>query len=224
MEAKKKIPRRQGLAETEDITRARKQCQGKQSGCRLDTQLHQTIQLAQKLCLSPCVFINSLKRRIASKALTKRESLHLERIVSKLTLPALNFWRMCAIKHYTPQYSQVTVGSIDARLATKVDVKCIDDKTKGVVLIENKVGYNSFHHSSTGNMNAPYSTINNCTYNQHQIQLAMTTELHKQTFKNQNIVQSIVWKYDATGVSEFPLENWARDGAKEVLKLVINSK
>jgi hypothetical protein len=85
------------------------------------------------------VFISASSRREAQRSLPKRTAQRLERFTAKLTLPALNFFRMCQLKGYQPTYSQVTVGCVKARVATRVDVKCTD-KDKQVVLIENKVG------------------------------------------------------------------------------------
>jgi len=197
---------------------AQQQCHGRTNGVKLDLQLHQSIRIARQFKLSPDTFINSQKRRKAMSMQTNRDITRVERLISSLELPALNFWRMCALKHYTPQYSQVTVGCIPARIGTNVDVKCIDDASKSVILIENKVGYASYYHSYTDQLAAPFTNKTNSAYNQHQLQIALTTEMHKQTFPRQKIARSCVWRYEADGVSEFPLEEWAAAGASTVLQ------
>jgi hypothetical protein len=229
MEARKRSPRVNSArhqhvdmeaTENGSTSLARQQCSGKQNGSKLDRQLHHSIQLARRYNLKPEVFTNSQKRRAAMKDRTPKEKKHLETIVANFILPTVNFWRMCAIKHYTPQYSQVTVGNPLVPVATKVDVKCWDEAKRGVVIIENKVGYANHYHAATGNMLAPHQDKPDSAYNQHQIQLAVTSELHRTYFPSQPIAASYVWKYDADGVSVHPLESWAKDRAARVVQLL----
>lgn len=138
--------------------------------------------------------------------------------------PALNFWRLCVIKNYVPTYSQVTVGSISARVGTRVDVKCVDAANNNApVLIENKVGYSHQYHAANAQMCAPYADHSNCPYNQHQVQLAVTTHMYDTTFPRSNSstqpTGAFVWRHDEAGICEYELEPWARQGAAEVLRL-----
>ena len=198
-------------------------CRGKEQGSKLDRQLHQCVLFAKDYNLSPGVFVNSKARRAAQRHMPSRAAQRLERMTAKLSLPSLNFFRMCHLKQLRPMYSQVTVGSVIARVATRVDVKCID-RNGDVVLIENKVGYSGFHHTGTAPMRAPFTAKSNCTYNQHQVQLAMTALLHRCQFPSQRISECFVWKYDDLGVSVFPLEAWAKEGAGAVHEMLRSTK
>lgn len=156
--------------------------------------------------------------------LSKVDVNKLHRMINNMNLPTLNFFRMCVLKGFTPQYTQVTVGCNIARVATNVDVKCID-KNNEIVLVENKVGYaHQYKSASTGLMNAPYQDRNNSAYNQHQVQVAMTAELHRIHFPLQIVKRSVVWRYDETGVTQYKLESWAQNKAKDVIRHIKNSK
>lgn len=144
-------------------------------------------------------------------------------MAASLTLPARSFFKMCVLKGLAPRYSQVTVGCPRARLATKCDVKCVDQHGR-VVIIENKVGYANNYKVGHAMMRHPYSDRTNSCFNQHQIQLALTTALHRIHFPGQSIAQCMVWKYDAQGVTVYPLEDWARSKAAQVIDIVARSR
>jgi hypothetical protein len=216
MQKKKQTENRKG---EKDTKKRKAECHGLSSGKKLDRQLSQAIYFARTRQLDCSVFIHAGKRQAASAKLTQRDAARLCQLSAHLCLPAQNFFRMCSARRITPMFSQTTVGCKVTRVATMVDVKCTD-ADGGVVLIENKVGYSQFARASTGNMRYPYLAQTNCAFNQHQTQLALTTLLHDTTFPSQKATASFVWRYDENGVSQYPLEDWARQGAEQVLSLM----
>ena len=126
---------------------------------------------------------------------------------------------MCVAKQYSPQFSQVTVGCTEARVATKVDVKCLDAQ-QHVVLIENKIGFSGYYEAADGELHWPYKGVESSSRTHHQLQLAFTRALYERRFpgvcvKRENCV---VWRYDENGVTEYPLEAWAVAGVKHVFE------
>jgi hypothetical protein len=196
---------------------------GKANGSKLDRQLHVAVQFAHDHSLPCCVFFDSKKRRLARQSLPQRTATRLERLASHLLPPALNFFRMCHLKQLTPQFSQVTVGDVRARVATRVDIKCVNEHGQ-TVLIENKVGYNdgTYMHGNS-RMRPPFAARVNSAYNQHQIQLALTEAMYQRQFSTHTVAESYVWRFDETGVSSFPLQAWARQEALTVLNMIETS-
>lgn len=197
-------------------------CHGPASGRQLDRQLSTAIQFARTHGLECSLFVNAEQRRQCR--LTPPLARRLQQIAARLTTPARHFFRMCHVQQLTPVRSQSTVGCVRTPIATMVDVTCISKTDGAVVLIENKVGFSTYLHASTGRMHRPCDDRSNSPYNQHQMQLALTTHLHNMTHPHQPASRSFVWRYDETGVTQYPLEAWASEKAPLVLNLVHRSK
>jgi hypothetical protein len=127
---------------------------------------------------------------------------------------------MCVVKCLSPQYSQVTVGCTAARVATKLDVKCVNS-SGDIVLIENKIGFANYYEIACGVLKAPYEGTPSTARNHHQLQLAFTKALHDRQFSVSGIKikrsNCFVWRFTEDGVTEYPLERWAEAGVNTTL-------
>ncbi len=199
----------------QDLTQ--KQQEGMKRGNKLDYQIHRSILFSRQYDIPPVAFVNSIKRKQQGIPEGTREKL--ERMIGSFTDNTLHFWQMCVVKQLRPVCSQLTVGDVEANLATRVDVVC-EDHMKNSVLIENKTGYTTYYHDACGPMQTPCTRRNDSPYHQHQMQLAMTVLLYLQTYPWRSTVSSFVWRYDHSGVTEYPLDDHAIEDATKLMQII----
>jgi hypothetical protein len=118
-----------------------------------------------------------------------------------------------------PVATQTKVGDRGERLATAVDLVARDRKTDRVVLIELKCGFNNYMDTSTGRMKHELKAYPNSPRFQHQLQLAVTTELFVRTFGIRPKTAYVLTANDH-GVAYHELEESFRRAAPAVMARV----
>lgn len=116
----------------------------------------------------------------------------------------------------TPALAQCYVGDASTKIATGVDLVCLDDESKRPVIIELKMGFNGTLDNSNGFMKGILQAYPNSPRYQHQAQLAVTYELFKRTFGLEP-VRCLVLNGNDKGVHFHELEPAFRVHAADIL-------
>lgn len=116
----------------------------------------------------------------------------------------------------TASFAQCYVGDSASRIATGVDLVCIDNVSKRPVIVELKMGFNGTLDSSNGFMRSVLQTYPNSPRYQHQAQLAVTYELFKRTYGLEP-VKCLVLNGNDKGVNFHELEPAFRTLAPQIL-------
>jgi len=100
--------------------------------------------------------------------------------------------------------TQLVVWNNQTKIATAVDLVCWDAADKKYVLIELKLGYKNYYKHTGQSMRGPVRWLNDCAYNQHQLQLCCTSELFETCYKTTNY-KSFLVRLSRNGVELSPL-------------------
>lgn len=83
---------------------------------------------------------------------------------------------------------------------------CID-KLGHHRVIEIKTGYDDWKQHN-GMMSTPFNMQNNCPLHQHQLQLACTNYMYKQTFRDRAVGKPLLMRFHSAGVEIVSLAKW----------------
>jgi hypothetical protein len=199
---------------------------GMRAGILVDTELKRIIQLRAKYNLSMAVFTtyaSQAKFKTSAKAseLTPRD---LSLVGKRLSNAVYRLWQTFHRLNLTPKASQVPVGCIALRVATAVDVVCVDSQMRHVI-VEIKTGFAGYYLRHTGNQLKHITpAVHDSAANQHQLQLLLTTELYRRTFPGHRIAAPVLLRVDALGVDVLPLQAWAKQAWKKIYMLLLASR
>lgn len=120
------------------------------------------------------------------------------------------FWQAMEALKLRPVDSQVAVAAEHEgrHYATAVDVLCVDRNGEHV-LVECKSGFTGYYTRCTGYMASPLHLHTDSLANQHQLQLAATTQMFKNTFPDKVVSKSVIIHVEGTKVSCYNLKPWA---------------
>lgn len=190
---------------------------GKYFGIKIDKQIEISTSISVKYNL-PCKFFydkNVRKQYVGRIPLNVLKSAHLLHIFTK------RFWKAVDELHWKPVATQVGVGCKKWNVATRIDVLALDDEQKERV-IEVKVGYDGYYYKCTDNkMKFPFAEKEDCLYHQHMIQVAMTNELYKRTYrkskaKSSKVGDPVVIRLTATNTYIYWLTDWIKAGLEQL--------
>jgi hypothetical protein len=118
----------------------------------------------------------------------------------------------------SPLGAQVVAGSESMGIATACDVVCYHRDTKQYCVIEVKTGGSSYYFKcSKVGMNVPFNGQTDCVYNQHQLQLWLTTHLYQLTYPTHQVMGSVLLRLFPEGFETYPLEPWITKHAQQAL-------
>ena len=123
----------------------------------------------------------------------------------------------------TPAYAQCYVGDSQTKVATGVDLVCLDNATKRPVVIELKMGFNGTLDAGNGFMKSILQVYPNSPRYQHQAQLAVTYELFKRTYGLEP-VRCIVLNGNDKGVHFHELEPAFKKLAPAILDKIFKTR
>lgn len=152
------------------------------------------------------------------KALVKGEPF----VKTKTTHPlTVKFMSALEVLGLDPVATQTNVGDRGMRLATSVDLVARDQKTNSIVLVELKCGFNNYMDTATARMRHEMNMYPNSPRFQHQLQLAVTTELFVRTFGIKPKTCYVLTAND-NGVTYHELEERFRAAAPAVISRVVS--
>lgn len=115
------------------------------------------------------------------------------------TVLAFKAFRAAALQ---PVASQVVVFDQERRLATAVDILCVNSERQHVV-VELKCSSNFKYHAFSGPMKHEFSTLRNSIANQHAVQTLVTRALFERTYGAKAV--AAVLKINQLGASWIPV-------------------
>ena len=160
--------------------------------------------------------------------LPKRQVLAIKRKLKKWSSSVYAFWRWVSLNKLLPVATQVAVGSEVLRLATSVDLVCLDKQGK-VWLLETKLGFQTYLQRHTGkSLCAPFTNWNDCVAHQQQLQILGTKMLFEHTFPDRKVAQSLIvrmrpQKDDSALVDYLPLQKDMQTHASAMLQCYSSS-
>lgn len=186
---------------------------GKKFGIKIDKQIEISVGLSVRYNL-PCKFFYD---RAVRNQHSNRIPPRVTAILSKIHLFTKRFWKALDELNWKPVASQVGVGCKKWHVATLLDVLAIDEDGRERV-IEVKVGYDGYYYKCTEhNIAYPFHEREDCLYHQHMIQVAITNELYKRTYRKAKLQQKrvadpIVLRLTSKSTYVYFLTEWVKDG------------
>ncbi|KAK3288092.1 hypothetical protein CYMTET_4397 [Cymbomonas tetramitiformis] len=136
-------------------------------------------------------------------------------MIAELKIPHARHLLLALLRQgLIPIDAQVPVTSADAPLRTEVDFVCCDAREGGMALVELKCGFCGYRTRASGRMQHELRQQNDSPEMQHHLQLALTTRMFRQTYRDVTRVSAYVVYCDDTGVTRQPLRVWASRAAK----------
>ena len=176
-------------------------------GRGFDTSVSQSVRLQQLYQLPFDVFFNKQRAEVVAKekAMTPSHRKQLYTLVNpdKRIPYVQRFWQTMRKLQLRPVDTQVGVSHPTMKLATLIDVVCMDNKGSYRV-IELKSGFETYYSKSNGKMNAPFEDQDNSPMNQHQLQLTATDAMFRHTFPTRSIGEPLIMRFDSNGVDVYP--------------------
>jgi len=197
---------------------------GIKTGNQLDREVQQSVKLQKEYSLPFDSFFCSKEKaeRIAkekSMLVTHKKQL-LAAVNDNKRVPYVQgFWKLMRGLQLRPVETQLGVKHETFKLATLLDVVCLDTSTGKYHIIELKTGGEGYYTKANGNMNYPFQDQTNCQANQHQIQLAIEERFFKATFPTRTF-ESHIMLFDNDGIVVIELKDIFRariDAALEVM-------
>jgi hypothetical protein len=109
-------------------------------------------------------------------------------------------------QQWEPVGCQVPCGSVEAKVATAVDMVCSSKRDGGrLVLIELKCGFERYIDRYSGHMCSPFQASTDCPRNQFQVQLMITRALFVSTYPNGKNVGCVIVRVTRDQVEQFSL-------------------
>jgi hypothetical protein len=191
--------------------------QGKYFGIKIDKQIEVSVALSVKHNL-PCRFFYDKAVR-----LQYRDKLPAKIIlaVHRMHIFTKRFWKAVDGLKWKPVASQVGVGCKKWNVATRIDVLALDEDEKEHV-IEFKVGYDGYYYKCTSTkMKFPFEDKEDCMYHQHLVQVAITNELFKRTYrkgaaKSKKVGDPVVIRITPTNTYLYFLTDWVKSGVDKL--------
>ena len=129
-------------------------------------------------------------------------------------------------QEWTPIHSQLVVHTTDGTVATKADLIC-KTMSGALVVIDVKCGFKpDTLRCSTGHaMNAPFEDINDCRYNQHQIQVQLTRHMYVQSMPrtDEKVFAALLYARD-NGVTRPRMSSLIKDRLEKAVKVIASSQ
>jgi hypothetical protein len=182
---------------------------GRYFGIKIDKQIETSVAISTKFKLPCKVFYDKQVRMQHAGRLPVNvlKAIHLFHIFTK------RFWKAIDGLQWTPVATQVGVGCKKWNVATRIDVLAVDKE--GIEhVIEVKVGYDGYYYKCTEHkLNFPFQEKEDCLYHQHMIQVAMTNELYKRTYrksqrKSKKVGNPIVLRLTSTNTYIYFVADW----------------
>jgi hypothetical protein len=118
---------------------------------------------------------------------------------------------------YDLAYAQVGCAAPGTNICTFADLVCRYGTR--LVPVEIKACAAHYYDRGTGRLRAPFGVHSNAPRNQHQLQLAVTTELLRSTFPTHAWADgALVVRVDADGLQTLPLQPWAAKAARAMVE------
>jgi hypothetical protein len=129
----------------------------------------------------------------------------------------------CEDHKLTILHCQFPVANKAAKICTNIDIIAKDTNGK-TVIIELKTGYRRYKFNYVGSMKHPFEQLHDSPYNQHQLQLFITTHLFKLSFANTPCRSILLYLYEDEVVQHDLLKCFNSAMIKDVHNRFIMSK
>jgi hypothetical protein len=122
---------------------------------------------------------------------------------------------------WQPIGCQVACGSLRSKIATAVDVVCVDMRNdERVVLVELKCGFERYLDRYGSHMLPPFENMTDCPRNQFQVQLLITRKLFLNTYRSCKHVKCVVVRVTRSGVDQYRLDDTFKVCAKKAWSMI----
>lgn len=119
----------------------------------------------------------------------------------------IKFWVCMHAENLSPVHSELPVGCLQLRLATRIDVVCQHVKTGAWVIVELKSGFHSHYETHRGMLSTPIAHIPSCLHTHHQLQLLLEVELFQRTYPLRHVSDAFVLHFHDDGYTRWPLNS-----------------
>lgn len=194
---------------------------GVYAGLLVDRELKRTIKLSASYNIPSKAFASlENQQEYAAANKDRLDGKDAKLVCKKLASGTTKLWQAFAQLELQPVDTQVPVGCQTLRVATAVDVVCMD-KFGRHCIVEIKTGFENYYHRHTGTPLAHISPPQtDSPANQHQLQLFVTEALFRRTFPGRRHGPAFVLRVDSFGVDVMPLQTWTKENAALIFTLL----